>query len=312
MSPSHAAHQRRNWSSPRLLHIARPAQAYSEISPWFGQVVFGRRIVSTRFSEASGDHTPHLRHELTRSSYAAGSEIKMKVFISWSGDRSHEIAKALSDWLPRVIQSIEPWISSRDIDAGARWGEELKEQLLVGRAGSLCLVPDNLDAVWIHYEAGALSKTVEKAMVIPYLSGVSITDLDQPLSAFYACEAAKEGTLKMLKALNKGTKPLAESILHDAFEKQWSTLNARLAEISEGSGQVPVKTERELLEHLISLARSSQDAIDNLRAEVAKTSPSGGRTGALLGSAVPAVSGTSITGTAGAEVLAQSADSILD
>jgi hypothetical protein len=35
----------------------------------------------------------------------------MKVFIVWSGTRSFEIAKALNDWLPRVIQAVKPFFS---------------------------------------------------------------------------------------------------------------------------------------------------------------------------------------------------------
>ena len=32
---------------------------------------------------------------------------KMKVFISWSGDKSLKVAKILKDWIPCVIQDIQ-------------------------------------------------------------------------------------------------------------------------------------------------------------------------------------------------------------
>lgn len=42
----------------------------------------------------------------------------MKVFISWSGSKSQEVAKILKQWIPCVIQSVEPYFSSADIDKG--------------------------------------------------------------------------------------------------------------------------------------------------------------------------------------------------
>lgn len=36
----------------------------------------------------------------------------MKVFISWSGQTSHHVAQALYNWFPKVIQTIEPFLSN--------------------------------------------------------------------------------------------------------------------------------------------------------------------------------------------------------
>jgi hypothetical protein len=41
----------------------------------------------------------------------------MKVFISWSGEQSKEIAEAFRNWLPGVLQAEKPYFSPDDIAA---------------------------------------------------------------------------------------------------------------------------------------------------------------------------------------------------
>lgn len=53
----------------------------------------------------------------------------MKVFITWSGDRSKRIAEYLKKWLEVVLPGVEAWVSSRGIEKGERWSSSLGEQL---------------------------------------------------------------------------------------------------------------------------------------------------------------------------------------
>ena len=101
----------------------------------------------------------------------------MKVFLSWSGDISHKVAVALRDWLPSVIQSLEPYVSSEDIDKGARWSTDIAKELEKSSYGILCITKDNVDAPWLNFEAGALSKSVEKSRVSPFLFGLKRSDV---------------------------------------------------------------------------------------------------------------------------------------
>jgi hypothetical protein len=111
----------------------------------------------------------------------------MKVFLSWSRDRSKSVATALEQWIPDVLQEVEPWISS-DIGAGQRWNREIDKELSKTDFGILCLTRENLQERWILFEAGALAKRVgEDARVVPYLiDDLRPEDLKPPLGLFQA------------------------------------------------------------------------------------------------------------------------------
>lgn len=93
----------------------------------------------------------------------------MKVFLSWSGTRSREIAKLLSDWLSCVIQALQPWVSDRDLDRGSLWFGEINDQLKDTTVGIICLTQENKDRPWILFEAGALAKGLSTARVCTLL-----------------------------------------------------------------------------------------------------------------------------------------------
>src|SRR5688572_16881222 len=104
----------------------------------------------------------------------------MKVFISWSGARSYAVASALRDWLPSVIQALEPWMSAADIQRGAQWPLQIATRLAECNVGIICLTPENLNEKWILFEAGALSKILDRAHVCTYLIALEATDLEWP------------------------------------------------------------------------------------------------------------------------------------
>ncbi len=49
----------------------------------------------------------------------------MNVFISWSGPRSRAVAELLRDWIKCVLQATRPWISTRDLDRGSMWFNDI-------------------------------------------------------------------------------------------------------------------------------------------------------------------------------------------
>src|SRR5260221_13115017 len=106
----------------------------------------------------------------------------MKVFLSWSGEQSKLAAKALHDWLPTVIHTVRPYMSAENINKGQRWSVDISKQLEETDFGVICMTPENLEAPWVLFEAGALLKGREKGHVCPLLFGVGGIDLtDSPL-----------------------------------------------------------------------------------------------------------------------------------
>jgi len=75
----------------------------------------------------------------------------MKVFLSWSGQRCKAIAEALYEWLPNVIQTVEPWISSEDIDKGEAWLTKLMQELDDTSTGVFCCTPENVHKPWLVF-----------------------------------------------------------------------------------------------------------------------------------------------------------------
>jgi hypothetical protein len=154
----------------------------------------------------------------------------MKVFISWSGPESKAIALALHEWIPDVIQAVEPWMSAADIDAGARWSEELARELNRIRFGIFCMTAGNLTAPWMLYEAGALSRQLRQGRICPYLFGVVPKDLAAPFSHFQAVNSDRDGTRRLMQSLNKAAEKnaLSEQRLGKYFDNSWPDLERRL------------------------------------------------------------------------------------
>jgi hypothetical protein len=44
--------------------------------------------------------------------------LRMNLFLSWSGTKSLAVAEILKKYLPSMINQVEPWLSSEQIDAG--------------------------------------------------------------------------------------------------------------------------------------------------------------------------------------------------
>ncbi|MBQ7718172.1 MAG: toll/interleukin-1 receptor domain-containing protein [Clostridia bacterium] len=196
----------------------------------------------------------------------------MKVFISWSGTRSKQIALILRDWLPTVIQALEPFVSSEDIEKGARWNTEIAQELNESTFGIICVTKDNLSAPWLNFEAGALSKTIDNSYVAPLLFDVKPSELKgSPISQFQSTSFTIEDMKRLIETLNTAAgNCLNTSRLNKAFELCYPDLEKTIKELrekpcekDEETEQTPNSLDSNILEELLETARNTQRLLGN-------------------------------------------------
>lgn len=198
----------------------------------------------------------------------------MKVFLSWSGSQSHKIALVFRDWLPSVIQEIVPYVSSEDIDKGARWSTDIAKELSDSKFGILCVTRDNINAPWLTFEAGALSKTMDKSFVSPFLFDIKRSEVDGPVLQFQSTVFEKEDLKKLVITLNKACDKnrLKDEQLNKTFEVWYSSLEEALEKLrdadhseqdAEGTTELQTPKTQEVLEEILELSRINQKLIRN-------------------------------------------------
>jgi hypothetical protein len=159
-------------------------------------------------------------------------------------------------------------MSEVDIDAGAKSVLEITRSLADARVGVICLTPTNRDAAWLLFEAGAISKALgDTSLVIPYLLDLKPTDIKKPLADFQAVIANKDGTHRMVAAVNKTLDPgaLAEATLNRSFEKWWPEMENALRAVQPTDPEPSQTDSVEMLEQILSGVREISRKFDRDR-----------------------------------------------
>jgi len=182
----------------------------------------------------------------------------MRIFLSWSGDVSKQVALALRDWLPSVVQAFDPWMSQEDLNKGTLWMPGLSAELENVGAAVICVTPDSAPSPWLNFEAGAMAKNVGKALVCPYYFGMKPTDVGlAPLAQFNGTHADPEDTRRMIGTLNGALsdKAIRDTILDKTFNQFWPELKEKLDRI-QSVKEAPKRTQVEMLEEILTRVRA--------------------------------------------------------
>lgn len=186
----------------------------------------------------------------------------MKVFISWSGERSGAIAELIKEWIEGVIQATQPWMSKLDIEKGSSWNAKIRKALQESSIGIICLSKENKDKPWILFESGAIAKHLSDSLACTFLIDLKPEEVVGPLAQLNHTIPVREDMFTLVKTINNamGEEALSEIKLEKAFDTYWPDFQERFHRILEEKptdlNTQPSRTTDDILSELLNLTRS--------------------------------------------------------
>ena len=154
----------------------------------------------------------------------------VKVFISWSGERSKDAADKIYNVLDKIDEDIIPWMSSQDTPSGESWYNEIQARLSESDVGIVCVTPENSLRPWINYETGFLKAVVKDNNLHTVLIGPRPDTSKTPLDELHVPNLNKEVFEKMIM----GCLPVEKREGYRAkVNAYWDMIGADLKKISE-------------------------------------------------------------------------------
>jgi len=202
----------------------------------------------------------------------------MKIFISWSGKRSHAVAVVMSSWLKCVIQALKPWISSKDIERGALWFQEINNQLQDTEIGIICITQENKNSPWLLFEAGALAKGLTSSRVCTLLIDLSPKDIEDPLAQFNHTLPTRENFYRLIETINAHleTNFLDTQTLSNSFDTYWEKFISDFKQAIENNIDSESKEDRtneSVLEEILDHSRYLSSKISLIESKINITEP---------------------------------------
>jgi hypothetical protein len=191
---------------------------------------------------------------------------KLKVFISWSGERSKHVAAKLDTWLREVIQAVEPKFSP-NIEKGTFWVSEIRESLTTD-FGIVCLTPETLNENWILFEAGALGKNKAGRVWTLLLCGLEHSAVVPPLSLIQHTKSEEWYFFRLLYCLNSACENgrVEPDVLKRIYNKNWPELQIAFEEAKAMSIDEPKAPRRSADDMALEVLQNTRDTLSMVRA----------------------------------------------
>lgn len=140
------------------------------------------------------------------------------------------------------------------------WDTDIVNELSSSHFGIICLTPENTEAPWILFEAGALAKSIDRARVCTLLFNLERSEVKGPLTMFQSTKFEIEDFRGLIATINNnsGDAKLDNSVLENAFQMGWPTLKTAVEQIlrsHQQGAQKEKRPERDILEEVLELAR---------------------------------------------------------
>ena len=162
----------------------------------------------------------------------------MKIFISWSKEKSSELAHSIDDFLKGMFRDkIASWISDENIVSGTRPMTEIKKALTTCDKGIFCLTKNNYESPWIMYEAGAMSMhesaNNENAILTILFDNLKIEKVkDGPLGQYQLRIYSYENIKTFAKEINDILQTFdSDELFKKQFDLNWNVLNEKVKQI---------------------------------------------------------------------------------
>ncbi len=211
---------------------------------------------------------------------------KLKVFISWAGDRANAIGKGFHDFLPDVVNAVQPFMSGMNIDKGTRWGDVLNGTLQESSCAIVCITRESINSIWVAFEAGAISRAAggtdgARYRIWTYLSGLESKDLQlTPFAEYQATDSTQDETFRLVQSINTlSPDPVSADSLKRRFDAlfwpSFSEVLVKAAAISTGAPVMPSNPDVKANDMLSEILRT----LRSLQREIRRPERSGGSAG---------------------------------